>query len=469
MTAVTTGSGRMAIWCAASAAFLTGLDGSVVAVSLPTISQGFGSTIGTATWVTAGYMVALSCALLPSGRLLDRCGPWRFFAWGFIGFVLASAGCGFSSSVVMLIVMRCLQGLTAGMLIVSAFAVIPRSVPEAERAGAFATLTVLASLGVSLGGPVGGILSQYASWRWIFLINLPVGLIAARQAKCFSISLQEHIQAADRPIDLISIMSSVAALGSAMIGLNRGDTWGWTSPYALGFGIFSLLAALLFLHRERLSADPLLAWDAMSAPVIRRGFIVAAVAYLYFAGLQFLFPFDLVDHRHFSSSQVGGAMLAYSLPLMGAGAVSGRMSRTLGLPWSQALAMLFVLAGSLVLAFASEQLALLGGMAGCGIGFGLFTSPNNAAVMSAAAPGDQGRVAGSFQAVVRVSIACGVVLFEALHRQLSLMLQNRYNAVAADALAFRSSYLTGAVLCLLVAVFALYFKPTEISSVQRGA
>jgi hypothetical protein len=109
------------------------------------------------------------------------------------------------------------------------------------------------------------------------------------------------------------------------------------------------------------------------------------------------------------------------------------------------------------------------GMAGCGAGFGLFTSPNNTVVMGAASLGDQGRVAGSFQATVRVSIAFGVVLFEALHSQVSLLLQrNSYTEVAADALAFRSSYLAGSALCLLVALLALFSGRSAAEPAVQG-
>lgn len=455
MTAAAASSGRLAVWCAASAAFLSGLDGSVVAVSLPAMTTEFGSDLGTATWVTSGYMVALSCVMLPSGRLLDRCGPWRFFSWGFLLFVLASAGCGISMNMNMLIAMRCVQGLAGGMLVVSAFAVIPRTVPEQDRAGAFATLSVLASMGVSLGGPMGGLLSQYASWRWAFLINLPVGLLAAWQATRFAKETPTDTTSLSRPIDLVAVGGGVVALGTAMLALNRGDSWGWDSPLLLVCGIISLGAGALFLHRERFSGDPLVAWDAISSPVVRHGFLLAALAYLYLSGLQLLFPFDLVEHRHFSQSSVGWAMLSYSLPLMAAGALSARVSKRIGLQWCQAGAMGLVAAGSVMLASGSGLLLLLPGMAACGAGFGLFTSPNNTAVMGAAPAGDHGRVAGSFQTVVRVSIACGSVLFEAIHSQLQTLLEKmNYGGLTAEALAFRLSYLAGALLCLLVGLLA---------------
>lgn len=460
MTPAASSSGRLAVWCAASAAFLSGLDGSVVAVSLPAMTTEFGSDLGTATWVTSGYMVALSCVMLPSGRLLDRCGPWRFFSWGFLLFVLASAGCGISMNMSMLIVMRCLQGLAGGMLVVSAFAVIPRAVPEPDRAGAFATLSVMASMGVSLGGPLGGLLSQYASWRWAFLINLPVGLLAAWQARRFAEQTPTGTTALPRPIDLVAVGGGVVALGAAMVALNRGDSWGWGSQLLLVCAIVSLGAGTLFFYRERFSGDPLVAWDAISSPVVRRGFVLAALAYLYLAGLQLLFPFDLVEYRHFSQSNVGWAMLSYSLPLMAAAAVSARVSARIGLQWCQTGAMGLVAAGSMILAIASGQLLLLPGMAACGAGFGLFTSPNNTAVMGAAPAGDHGRVAGSFQTVVRVSIACGSVLFEAIHSQLRMLLEKlNYGGQPSESLAFRLSYLTGALLCLLVGLLAFQHRP----------
>lgn len=463
--AVTTRAQRVAVWSAASAAFLSGLDGSVVGVALPVITEGFDADMGTATWVTAGYMVTLSCVLLPAGRLLDRYGAWRFLFLGFTGFILASVGCAASTSMAMLIGLRCLQGGCAGMLVVSAFAIVPRVFPgEAQavaRGSAFATLSVSAALGAALGGPLGGLLCQYVSWQWVFLINVPVGALAAWQASRFA--RKDRVAAADkkRPLEPVAVLAGMLMLAAAMIGLNRGDEWGWSSLPVTGAFSCALLAALVFFHRERAAADPLVAWEALAKPVVRRGFILATLAYLYLSGLQLLLPFDLIDQRHFSAGAVGAAMLTYSLPLMAAGALSGRVSKALGLAHCQALAMALVATGSLALAFSAGLALTLSGMALCGAGFGLFTAPNNSAVMSAESAGGQGRLAGSFQSVVRVSIASGAIVFEALH---TLFVQLRGGSGAAvEAFGFRASYQAGAALCLLVAVLALAFRPAKVA------
>jgi len=447
---------RFIIWCAATAAFLCSFDGSVVAVSLPSMARSMGAGMDIATWVTAGYMVALSCALLPAGRLVDRFGPFVIFQWGFVGFALASAGCSASPGISALILMRWLQGLVAGMLVVAAFAIIPRTVPAPERAGAFALLTVLSSIGISLGAPLGGFLTEYASWRWIFAINIPVGLAAAILVKQHVAPDQIADTATSKELDPIATLAGAVALATALIALNRVGMWGWTNSKTLLLCGVSVFAGGWFSYRERIGTAPLIAWEAFSSPIIRRGFTLATIAYLYLAGFQLLFPFYLVEHRGFSTAQVGGSLLAYSLPLMAAGSLSARISRRFGLHRTQAAAMLLVSLGSLLLALGTAPLLLFPGMAGCGIGFGLFTSPNNAAVMSGAAPGEQGRVAGTFQTLIRVSVASGAVCFEALQRQASTTLQRfAHTAPDADELGFRTAFLAGALLCLLVAGFAV--------------
>lgn len=409
-----------------------------------------------AAWVTAGYMVALSCVLLPAGRLVDRFGPRSIFQWGFIGFVFASAGCGASPDIYILVIMRCLQGFFAGMLVVAAFALIPRFVPAPERAGAFALLTVLSSIGISLGAPLGGFLTEYASWRWIFVINIPVGLAAAFLVKQYVSADNVDTAATARGFDVFGTLAGVMALASALVTLNRVGAWGWTSRSTiLTFG-FSVIAGAWFIHRERIGAAPLIAWEAFKSPVIRRGFTLAAIAYLYLAGFQLLFPFYLVGQRGFSTAQVGGALLGYSLPLMAAGSLSARISRRFGLHRSQAGAMLLVALGSLLLGLATAPIFLFLGMAFCGIGFGLFTSPNNAAVMSGAASSEQGRVAGTFQAITRVSVASGAVCFTALQNMASRTVQRfDHSVLDAHELGFRIAFLAGMLLCLLVAGLAL--------------
>lgn len=448
---------RIAVYCASLAAFLTALDGSVVNVSLPVIAKHFNIDMGMATWVSAAYMIALSCSLLPAGRFLDRFGAGKFFFLGFLGFLLCSAGCAGAFSIGLLIGLRFIQGIAAGMLVVSAFAVIPKAVPESERPGVFALLTVLASAGISLGGPIGGFLCQYASWRIVFLIGSPVGTLAVWLSYRIS-DLYRDPGNKGILVDPLAVVSGLLLTGLTMVALNRGNRWGWTSPAMTISYILIPVIGIFFLYRERSSRNPLIAWDAIaSSHNIRRGFYLAGIAYLYFSGLQLILPFDMVGHRNFSPSSLGFAMLAYSIPLMGTGSISSKVSRWLGLSWTQATAMILVAFGSLVLALSSVKVLILVGMGGCGAGFGLFTAPNNNSVMGSAKSCDQGRVASSFQMVTRVSIACGIVLFELLHNQARDFLQTKnYSADIADAYSFRITYLSGALICMIVACISIF-------------
>ncbi len=459
---------RTAVICASLAAFLTSLDGSVVNVSLPVIAKHFAIDMGMATWVSAAYMIALSCTLLPAGRLLDRFGEGKFFLFGFLGFVVCSIMCSISFFTGLLIAIRFIQGAAAGMLIVSAFSVIPKAVPESERPGMFGFLTVLASAGISLGGPIGGFLCQHASWRIVFLIGAPAGILALWFSSRLA-GLPESCKVREFLIDPLAFLSGVLLTGTVLIALNRGNRWGWTSPAMITAYILMVFMGTVFIYRERASKNPLIAWDAISSSSdIRRGFCLAAVAYLYFSGLQFMLPFDMVGHRGFLPAGLGAAMLAYSLPLMGAGSISSKVSRSAGLQITQTLAMILVASGSMILALSSSKAMVLLGMGGCGAGFGLFSAPNNNAVMGSAESCDQARVAGSFQMITRLSIASGIVIFELLHNQARNLLQDRkYSADLADACSFRIAYSIGALICIFVAGIAIFSGPLRVKAFYR--
>lgn len=176
--ATTTRSSRATIVVVSAAAFLASLDLFIVNIAFPVIRKAFDTAdLGAMSWVLNAYTLVFAAFLNPAGRLGDRYGHRQIFLSGLAVFTLGSAACGLSASFVMLVASRVVQALGAAMLMPSSLALLMAAVPAARRAVAVSTWSAVAAMAAALGPPVGGLLVGL-SWRWIFFVNLPVGLLA---------------------------------------------------------------------------------------------------------------------------------------------------------------------------------------------------------------------------------------------------------------------------------------------------
>jgi len=161
-----------------AAAFLAGLDLFIVNIAFPDIRRAFGTAdLGAMSWILNGYTLVFAAFMNPAGRLGDRYGHRRIFLWGLAVFTLGSAACGLSGSFVMLVAFRVVQAFGAAMLMPSSLALLLAAVPASRRAAAVSTWSAVGAMAAALGPPVGGMLVEL-SWRWIFFVNVPLGLLA---------------------------------------------------------------------------------------------------------------------------------------------------------------------------------------------------------------------------------------------------------------------------------------------------
>ncbi|MFZ4572287.1 MAG: MFS transporter, partial [Bacteroidales bacterium] len=173
MTGTTSKQSPTLILVSASLAMLmVKLDAFIVNISLPTIAQNFGCSRDIVSMVLLAYLVASTATLLLFGMLGDRLGLKKIFISGFILFTIGSLLCGMSTNIVLLIISRFIQGLGGSMLVANCLAIIGQFMPHDKIGSAYGILTTISSIGVSLGAPLGGLITYYASWHWIFLINV---------------------------------------------------------------------------------------------------------------------------------------------------------------------------------------------------------------------------------------------------------------------------------------------------------
>src|SRR5258707_11022792 len=239
--------GQMNKWIvlalAASASFMTTLDGSIVNIGLPSIARTFHVGVSGATeWIIIGYLVVIAAVLLTFGRLADMIGRKPIFLTGLVVFILGSALSGLAPSLLLLILARLFQGIGGALIFSVNVAMITSIFPSNERGLALGLNAVVVSLGVAAGPTIGGIITQYLTWRWIFYVNVPICMLVLLAA--FYFYREQHPQRKQREaFDPLGATVLAIGLAALTLGLSFGQEWGWLSAgtlIALGLSIVML-------------------------------------------------------------------------------------------------------------------------------------------------------------------------------------------------------------------------------------
>lgn len=439
---------KLIILAVSVASFMVNLDTYVINVSLPSIAHGFGASTGDVSWVAMAYNLTVVSLLLIFGKLGDKVGLKPLFITGFIIFTLSSMLCGLAPSLMWLILGRLLQGVGASILYALPQAMIPKYLPKENRAMAFGILASAAALGITLGSPLSGIITGLYSWRWVFFINLPVGILAvmilqyAVPAKDTAAPWEPHFDIAG------AVLSFVMALAFTF-WINRGGVYGWTTPAMLITPLFAAAAFAMFIFREKQAKYPLLDLSLFNNPTFNFANMAMFLVSAFLAGTNFLMPFYLTEIKGLSPAQIGGIFMIYSISYMLTGIVSGKISNR-AQPWR-------LCAASMLLATLT-----LGGFAAIltldgiyyialyfvltGISFAFFITSNNHFVMSMSPENKEGMVSGTHRMVGRMGMLCGVAVFEAI-----LAFYGPQNLTGG----FRAAYLIGALMCFAAMLFSL--------------
>ncbi|WP_020497757.1 MFS transporter [Sciscionella marina] len=399
---------RSAPWLAVGAvcfgAFLGQLDASIVTLAFGGIRDSFGSSLAAVQWVSLAYLLTLVALLVPVGRLADRFGRKQLYLYGFAVFTAASAACGMAPSLGWLIVFRVLQACGAALLQANSVALVSTAVPAERRRGALGMQAAAQALGLAIGPLIGGVLVDGLGWRWVFLVNLPVGALGLVAGYLLLPRTRERC--APGPVAITDPVLLALGAGLVLFGLSSVsglDVPAAVPPCALALGVLALAG---FVLRQRRSRIPLVPPWLFSTRVVRAGLSGALVGYLVLFGPLVLVPALLPEDA--------GLAGAVTTALPAGFAVAATLgSRLLPEAWSSrrrgvAGGVLCVLA-LLVLVFAATPVWLLAvGLFVLGIGLGLFTPANNALVMSAVPASFSGLTGGMVNMARGIGTALGV-------------------------------------------------------------
>jgi EmrB/QacA subfamily drug resistance transporter len=282
--------------------FMDIMDTTIVNVALPTLGQNFGVGDGTFEWVVTGYLLSLAIWIPASGWIGDRFGTKKTFLFALVVFTTGSALCGAAWNIESLIAFRVLQGVGGGMLTPVGTTMLFRAFPPEERARASAVLTVPTAIAPALGPVLGGWLVDNASWRWIFYVNVPIGIAAFLFALVF---LREHTEPAAGQFDFWGFLSSGAGLGLVLYALSEGPTYGWTSPRVLVSGVVGIVLFAMLVVIELGRPDPLLHLRLFKDRMFRYGSLAMFTAFGVLFGVLFLLPLFLQQLRGLSAFEAG--------------------------------------------------------------------------------------------------------------------------------------------------------------------
>jgi EmrB/QacA subfamily drug resistance transporter len=372
---------------------LASLGTSSANVALPALAQAFDSSFQQVQWVVLAYLIAMTTVIVSVGRLGDLVGRRRLLLAGLLVFTLASVLCAFADTLWLLIAARAAQGVGAAAMMALAMALVGETVPKDKTGSAMGLLGTMSAVGTALGPSLAGVVLSTFGWRAIFLVNLPLGLIALLLAYRSLPAGRAARPIATATFDKAGMLLLAITLGAYSLAMTMGRSPGLNAALLLA----TLAGAGLFLRTEARATSPLVRLALFRTPALGAGFAMSALVTTVVMATLVVGPFYLSNALGLSPAAVGAVMSVGPIVAALAGVPSGRLVDRLG---SQAM----TLAGLTAMAAGCGALAMIPAQAGVPgyvlplivitTGYALFQAANNTAVMTGVSQNERGVIAG---------------------------------------------------------------------------
>lgn len=411
-----TPGGRWVILATVLGSGMAAVDATVVGIALPSIGRQFHASFGALQWVVTGYTLTLAAFLLVGGSLGDRDGRRRVFGIGVVWFTAASAACALAPSTTVLVVTRLLQGVGGALLTPGSLAIIQASFAPDERGRAIGAWSGLGGVATAAGPLLGGYLVAATSWRWIFLINVPLGAVvlwvSARHVP------ESRDPMAGRRLDLTGALLAVAALAGMTFGLIEGPSLGWGAPAVLAALSLGLAAGAGFVLAEARATAPMLPLGVFGSRQFSVTNAVTFVVYAALGGVLFLLPVELQVVDHFSPLASGLALLPLTAVMLLLSARSGRLAARIGPRLQMSVGPVVVGVGLALLARAPADASYVSGVLPAvlvfGLGLAITVAPLTATALSSVPDEHAGVASAVNNDVARVGGLIAVAVLPAL-------------------------------------------------------
>ncbi|HEY7166624.1 MAG TPA: MFS transporter [Candidatus Binatia bacterium] len=392
---------------------IVGLDQRALLVALPTLTESFHTAFTTIQWTLLIYDLILIGLVITMGRLGDLFGRRRFYSLGFLLFVIGSALCGIAQSPGQLIAFRALQAVGGSMISANGRAIASVTFRE-ERGKALGLTSMAFHIGFLTGPSLGGFLIDSVGWRWIFYINVPIGLWGAYLA--WKIMAETRADEKEVSIDFLGAFFLLLTNCLFIYAIDQLPRLGWSWSVVVGLCLSAVSLALL-VFAERRSKTPILDLSSFRSRLFTAGILSLLFVALTQSAINFLLPFYLQSLLGFSPYQVGWLIVADSAVIMIMAPVAGWLSDRFGSRLLSTLGCSIIVIGQFLLAYVglhSSIAAIIFPLALWGLGWGLFNSPNQSAIFGSVSPNKIGVASGMTATTARTGGALGVAMGSAL-------------------------------------------------------
>ena len=449
-------SARWALAGLSAAMLLSSLGTSIANIALPTLAQAFDASFQQVQWIVVAYLLASTTLIVGVGRLGDRVGRRRLLLAGIVLFTAASVLCGVTSTLWLLIAARAAQGLGAAIMMALTMAFVGQTVPKSKTGSAIGLLGTMSAVGTALGPSLGGVLIAGFGWRAIFLINLPLGIVAFLLAKRQLPRDHEAPIADPAGFDGFGMLLLALTLGAYALAMTLGR--GGFGPLNVALLLAAVFGAGLFVLVEARAASPLIRLAMFRDPILSVGLAMSLLVATVLMATLVVGPFYLSRTLALDTALVGIVMSVGPLAAALTGVPAGRLVDRFGTQRMAIGGLVAIGTGSGLLSVIPATFGVSGYLAPIVVttaGYALFQTANNTAVMTDIAPDQRGVVSGMLNLSRNLGLITGASVMGAvfaLASRTSDMITARPEAVASG---MRITFALATVLIAIALILAM--------------
>jgi EmrB/QacA subfamily drug resistance transporter len=435
---------------------LSSLGTSIANVGLPTLAQAFSASFPEVQWIVLAYLLAITTLIVGAGRLGDVIGRRRLLLAGILLFTAASVLCGIAPTLGLLIAARAAQGLGAAIMMALTMAFVGETVPKAKTGSAMGLLGTMSAIGTALGPSLGGVLIAGLGWRAIFLVNVPLGLLTFLLAHR-TLPVDRRGPKGDRAgFDVVGTLLLALTLAAYALAMTMGR--GSFGPLNMALLSAAVFGAGLFVRAEARAASPLIRLATFRDPVLSAGLATSALVSTVMMATLVVGPFYLSRALGLDAAGVGIVLAVGPLVVALSGVPAGRIADRFGARRMTIVGLVAIAAGCFMLAMVPATLGIPGYVAPIvviTVGYALFQTANNTAVMTDIPPDQRGVMSGMLNLARNLGLVTGASVMGAVFALASATIDMTTARPEAVATGMRTTFAVAAVLIVVALAVAL--------------
>ncbi|MEK7775286.1 MAG: MFS transporter [Candidatus Zixiibacteriota bacterium] len=434
--------------------FMGTLDGSIMNVALPTLSDKFGAGIDLVAWVALAYALTTVSLLLVFGAWTENKGYGFAYKFAYLFFIGGSILCALSTGIYSLIAGRVVQAVGAAMFQAVGAGMVSDVFPRKERGKGIGMMVMMVSAGLMFGPPIGGFMLSYFSWQWLFLINIPLGLVGLYMANRYFSALPPRGHG--RETRLVGAITLSLGLFCFMLGLSIMNDYSITDWRVLGLWLISLISAVIFTRYESQPKTALIGIEIFRNRQFSSSVAAMLAVFISLAGAIILVPFYLERIKGLEPKSVGMYLVILPVLMFMIAPVSGRLSDKIGFRFLTSFGITVYAFGIFMLSWLtvdSTPTVLIVSLGLMGLGQGIFGSPNSSAFMGSVKEGQRAITSGILSATRNIGMSVGI----ALATSLFTIFEARYVGGGGAKEAFMNGYHIVALVSFAIALLGLPF------------